>query len=119
LFSDFLDSYPDVTLHVANLGGTLPMVIERMDNVTLTRTPNQVLPSSKANRVHVDSSSLGPKSIELATAIFGADRILFGTDCPIFITERSLNAVTEANISDFDKKLILTDNAETLLTTYI
>jgi predicted TIM-barrel fold metal-dependent hydrolase len=119
LFSDFLDAYPGVTLHVANLGGTLPMVIERMDNVTLTRTPNQALPSSRANRVHVDSSSLGSKSLELAAAIFGADRIVLGTDCPIFLTERSLNAVTGANISDFDKKLILTGNAETLLASYI
>jgi predicted TIM-barrel fold metal-dependent hydrolase len=119
LFSDFLDDYPDITLHVANLGGTLPMVIERMDNVTLTRTPNRALPSSKAKRIFVDSSSLGSKSLELAVAIFGADRILLGTDCPIFLTERSLNAVTNANISDFDKKLISTDNAATLLSAYI
>ena len=60
VFSDFLDAYPDVSLHVANLGGTLPMVVERMDQVTLTRTPGDPAPSSYLKRVHVDCSSLGP-----------------------------------------------------------
>ena len=90
LFGDFLDAYPDLSLHVANLGGTLAMVIERMDNVTLTRTPDAPLPTSKAKKVHVDCSSLGPRSLELAVAIFGAERIVLGTDCPIFSTARSL-----------------------------
>jgi predicted TIM-barrel fold metal-dependent hydrolase len=89
-----------------------------MDNVSITRTPDAPLPSSKAGRVHVDCSSLGPRSIELATAIFGSDRIVFGSDCPIFITERSLNAVAEANISAADRALILSGNAEKLLAQY-
>jgi predicted TIM-barrel fold metal-dependent hydrolase len=118
LFSTFLDSYPDITLHVANLGGTLPMVIERMDNVSLTRTPNAPLPSSRVNRFHVDCSSLGPRSLELATSIFGANRIVFGTDCPIFSTEQSLNAVATANIKASEKQLILNDNARELLAIY-
>jgi len=118
LFSNFLDTYPDITLHVANLGGTLPMVIERMDNVSLTRTPDSPLPSSKANRFHVDCSSLGPRSLELAVAIFGANRIVLGTDCPIFSTEKSLNAVAKANIKGSEKQLILNDNAKELLDAY-
>ena len=118
LFSNFLDTYPDISLHVANLGGTFPMVVERMDNVSRTRTPNAVLPSSRANRIHVDCSSLGPRAIEIAAAIFGAEKILFGTDCPIFSTNQSLHAVNKANISDSDKRLILNDNAEQLLAVY-
>jgi len=115
LFSKFLDAYPDVSLHVANLGGTLPMVIERMDNVTLTRTPDKVLPSSLTNRFHVDCSSLGPRAIELAVAIFSAEKIVFGTDCPIFSAERSLNAVAEAKLGKKEKKLILEDNAKQIM----
>lgn len=118
LFSDFLDAYPDISLHVANLGGTLAMVIERMDNTALTRTPEAPLPSAKASRIHVDCSSLGPRSLELAAAIFGVDRIVFGTDCPIFSTEQSLNAVATADISEADRQRILTTNAEKLLAAY-
>ena len=94
------------------------MVIERMDNVSLTRTPDAPLPSSKANRFHVDCSSLGPRSLELAVAIFGANRIVLGTDCPIFSTEKSLNAVATANIKGSEKQLILNDNAKELLAAY-
>jgi predicted TIM-barrel fold metal-dependent hydrolase len=118
LFSNFLDAYPNISLHVANLGGTLPMVIERMDNVSLTRTPNEPLPSTRTNRLHVDCSSLGPRSLELAVAIFGANQILLGTDCPIFSTERSLDAIATANIKTSEKELILNDNAAGLLAAY-
>jgi len=115
LFSEFLDPFPEVSLHVANLGGTLPMVIERMDNVTLTRTPDKVLPSSRTDRFHVDCSSLGPRALELAASIFGVKKIVLGTDCPIFSTEQSLNAIAEANISKKDKNRILIENAQEIL----
>ena len=115
VFSDFLDAYPDVTLHVANLGGTLPMVVERMDQVTLTRTPEDPAPSSFLKRVHVDCSSLGPRAIEIAAAFYGTDKILFGTDCPIFMTDWSLDAVANTRLSDADKHAIREGNAARLL----
>ena len=119
LFSDFLDPYPDVSVHVANLGGTLPMVVERMDHVIKLRTDSEPLPSSRLRRVHVDCSSLGPRSIEMAVAMYGADRIVFGTDCPIFRTDWSLEAVHSANISQGDRDAILYRNAEALLASVI
>ncbi len=115
VFSDFLDAYPDVTLHVANLGGTLPMVVERMDQVTITRTPDDPAPSSFLNKVYVDCSSLGPRAIEIAAAFYGADKILFGTDCPIFLTDWSQDAVANANLSVDDKHAIREGNAACLL----
>ena len=119
VFSDFLDAYPDVSLHVANLGGTLPMVVERMDQVTLTRTPGDPAPSSYLKRVHVDCSSLGPRAIEIAAAFYGADKILFGTDCPIFMTDWSLDAVANSRLSDADKHAIREGNAARLLETLV
>jgi len=115
LFSDILDAYPDISVHVANLGGTLPMVVERMDHVIRLRTDNEPLPSSRLRRVHVDCSSLGPRSIEIAVAMYGADRIVFGTDCPIFRTDWSLEAVRTAKISELEREQILYRNAEALL----
>lgn len=115
LFSDFLDPYPGVSIHVANLGGTLPMVVERMDHVIKLRTSDEPLPSSRLRRVLVDCSSLGPRSIEMAVAMYGADRVVFGTDCPIFRTDWSLDAVRTARISQDDREAILHRNAEALL----
>jgi uncharacterized protein len=115
LFTDFLDPYPDVSVHVANLGGTLPMVIERMDHSVKLRTPEAPLPSSRARRVHVDCSSLGPRSLELAVAVYGADRIVVGTDCPIFRTDWTLQAISDANITEQQRDAIRGGNALELL----
>lgn len=115
LFSDFLDDYSNVTVHMANLGGTLPMVIERMEHVAETRGVDGARPMSRTKRLHVDCSSLGARSLELAVSIFGADRIVTGTDCPIFSTDWTLAAIRDARLNDADRQAILHGNAERLL----
>ena len=115
LFSDFLDDYGNLTVHMANLGGTLPMVIERMEHVAETRGMTGDRPMSRTKRLHVDCSSLGAYALEIAVAVFGADRIVVGTDCPIFSTDWTLKAISDARIEDSERKMILHENAERLL----
>lgn len=115
LFSEFLDDYSNVSVHMANLGGTLPMVIERMEHVAETRGIEGDRPMSRTKRLHVDCSSLGARALELAVSIFGADRIVMGTDCPIFSTDWTLAAIRDARIEDADRQAILHENAERLL----
>jgi predicted TIM-barrel fold metal-dependent hydrolase len=118
LFTGFLDPYPDVTVQVANLGGALPMVIERMDHAAKLRTPDAELPSGRARRVYVDCSSLGSRSIEIAAAVYGADRIVLGTDCPIFRTDWTLAAIAAASIAERRKAALRSGNAERLIAPY-
>ncbi len=115
LLSDFLDPYPDVTVHVANLGGTFTAVVERMDHVVQQRDPSRTLPSSRARRVWVDGASLGARALEQAVGLFGADRVLLGTDCPIFDTARTLAAVRQARLSEAEREQVLAGNAQALL----
>ncbi len=115
LFSEFLDAYPSVSVQVANLGGTLPAVIERMDNMAKLRTPGAALPSSRLRRVYVDCASLGPRAIELAAAFYGADRVVLGTDTPIFRSDWALAAVREARLTEEEREMILSGNAARLL----
>lgn len=115
LLSDFLDRWPDLPVQVANLGGTLPMVLERIDHAVALRDPDAPTPSAGAHRVHVDCASLGTRAIEIAVATFGADRVLFGTDCPIFSTRRSLDAVRDAALTADQRRAILETNAGALL----
>ena len=103
LMTDFLDDYADVPIHVANLGGTLPAVVERLDNLSMERTPDAPLPSTQLRKVHIDCSSFGPHTLELAAHFFGADLILLGTDCPIFRTDRSLAAIEAADLTAAEK----------------
>lgn len=113
--TDFLDRFPDVTIHVANLGGTLPAVIERMDHTIVARNPGALLPSTRMRRVHVDCASLGPRMLELAVAIYGHESIVLGTDCPIFLTDWTLGALRDANIDQSQRDAILGANASKLL----
>lgn len=112
LWGGFPDKYQGVTLHVANMGGTLPMVVERMDYTSRLRTHEPVLPSERVRNssVLVDCSSMGPIAITAAVACFGAKNILFGTDNPIYRSDWQLEAVQKARISDDDRQAILHDN---------
>jgi predicted TIM-barrel fold metal-dependent hydrolase len=113
-FSDYLNPYPAVTVQIANLGGTIPFLLERMDEVTRER-PGVPLPSMKPSHCYVDTASFGARAIELAVACFGADRIVLGTDCPIFDSARLLKALADARLDIDTLERIRFRNARDLL----
>ncbi|MFV2039287.1 MAG: amidohydrolase family protein [Acidimicrobiales bacterium] len=113
--SNFLDEYEDVPVQVANLGGSLPFVIERMDHVYALRHPELPLPSQNLKPVYVDTASMGPRALEMAVGTYGADRILFGTDIPIFDHTRCISATAQSRLGDPEKAMILKSNAAALL----
>ncbi|HYF16578.1 MAG TPA: amidohydrolase family protein [Ramlibacter sp.] len=115
LLSDVLAPYRNISVQVANLGGTFPAVLERMDHTIATRQPGMPLPSSRSCPVLLDCSSLGPRTLRLAAATFGVERIVLGTDCPIFDTEWTLRAVREAGLSAAEQELVLGKNARRVL----
>jgi len=115
MFGDLTERYPNVSFQVINLGGTLPYVLERLDEVSRLRTPDDPLPSSQARRVYVDSASLGPRALELAVKTYGADRIMLGSDFPIFTGDAPRRAVSEAAISEDDKQQILSGTADAVI----
>jgi predicted TIM-barrel fold metal-dependent hydrolase len=115
LLSDFLQPWRNITVQVANLGGTFPAVVERMDHMLALRDPARPMPSSRARAVWVDSASLGTQALEQAVAVFGADRVMLGTDCPIFDTARTLSGVQQSRLSAGDQAMVLHGNAAGLL----
>ena len=115
LLSDFLHPWRHVTVQVANLGGTFPAVVERMDHMLALREPGRALPSSRAHGVWVDCASLGPQALEQAVAVFGADRVVLGTDDPIFDTAKTLAGIAQSRLSQTDQARILHGNAAALL----
>lgn len=84
LLSDLLDAYPRVRFQVINLGGTVPFIIERMEAIARHRTPDSLFPTQRLRRLWFDSASLGPRALEMGVALYGADRVMLGTDWPIF-----------------------------------
>jgi predicted TIM-barrel fold metal-dependent hydrolase len=112
--TDFLKSFPNVTVLSHNLGGNIPFEIERMDHRTMIdMPPGTVLPSKKfrAAPVLVDCNSLGARAIELAAEVYGADKIVFGSDGTGFGMEWTQKAINEARLSEHDRDLIRHNNA--------
>ena len=115
--TDFLQEYPDVTVQCHNLGGNIPFEVERLDHISLDREPDISPPSVKIRNANVlvDCNSMGARSIERAVEVYGAHRIVFGTDGTEFGANWSRKAISDAKISDTDKELILSGNAQKIL----
>lgn len=113
--TDLMAPFSNVTVQVANLGGNMPFMIDRLDEVSRSRTPDEPLPSTRLRNVYVDTSTFGPRSVALAAQVFGADRVLVGTDHPIFSSERMFAAIAGAPLSEADRALIRSGNAARIL----
>lgn len=115
--TDYLDAYPDVAIHVHNLGGNIPYEVERMDHRSLLDTPDEELPSARfrRSRVYVDCNSFGPRAIEAGVRAYGAERIVCGTDGSAFGCDWTLKALREADIGEEARQMILSRNAEKML----
>jgi predicted TIM-barrel fold metal-dependent hydrolase len=115
--TDILAPYPGVTVVVHNLGGNLPYEVERMDHRCLLDTPDEELPSERFRRakVFVDCNSFGPHSIEAAVRLYGAERIVCGTDGTEFGTDWTHKALVDADIGAEAREQILHGNAAAML----
>jgi predicted TIM-barrel fold metal-dependent hydrolase len=115
--TDYLAPYPNVTVQVHNLGGNIPYEVERMDHRSLLDTPTEELPSSRFRKakVYVDCNSFGPRAIEAAVSLYGAERIVCGTDGSEFGCDWTRKALAEARISEEERQRILHGTAAALI----
>ena len=115
--TDYLAPYPDATIQVHNLGGNIPYEVERMDHRCLLDTPDEELPSSRFRKakVYVDCNSFGPRAIEAAVSLYGAERIVCGTDGTEFGVDWTGKALAEAQIGEEAREQILHRNAAAML----
>ena len=115
--TDVLAEYPDVTVVVHNLGGNIPYEVERMDHRSLLDTPEEELPSSRFRKakVYVDCNSFGPRAIEAAVSLYGAERIVCGTDGSAFGVDWTRKALEDAQIGEEARERILNRNAAAML----
>ncbi len=115
--TDFLADFPNATVVVHNLGGNIPFEVERMDHRSMLDTPDEELPSSRFRKsgVYVDCNSFGPRAIEAAVALYGADRIVCGTDGSEFGVDWTRKALLNARITEQERQSILTGNAAAMV----
>jgi len=117
-FSGFLDAYPDVTVQVAQLGGSggIGLVAEAVQQSADRNGVTDL--KAKFRNIYLDTGAggRGPEAIALATRVFGAEQILFGTD---YGAAASVVPVIEniehSPLTAEDRQKIFRDNARALL----
>lgn len=110
-FMPFINEFPEVSLILAHLGNGGRAAGDPSLQV-------QAIQASRHGNVYTDTSSarsMLPKLIEWAANEIGPDRILFGTDTPIYFAPAQRARIDHAALPDHQKRLILRDNAVTLL----
>jgi predicted TIM-barrel fold metal-dependent hydrolase len=81
--------HPDLRAVFAILAGGGPFQFERLQ----LRGPGPP-PEARAN-AYLDTSSYGPRSLDLCLAACGAGRLIFGSDFPVLDVDATLRAVAE------------------------
>ncbi|HMJ84591.1 MAG TPA: amidohydrolase family protein, partial [Vicinamibacterales bacterium] len=114
--TDFLDVYPDVTVQVAMMGGAISYVAEQIQMAG--EEAGRPVPPKRFRSVYLDTgqSGRGPRGIALAAKVFGADRILFGTDSgPTSLVPQTIASVKQAALTTEEKQQILVGNGRKLM----
>ena len=78
----------------------------------------RAIQESTAGNVYVDTSSarsIMPGLVEWAVSEIGAERILYGTDTPLYSASMQRARIDLADVTDEQKRLILRENAISLL----
>jgi len=115
ILSGMMDRWPDISWQVVNLGGTLPFIFERLDAIARHRNPEAPFPAHRLRDIWYDCASLGPRAVEAAVKLYGADRLLMGSDWPIFRDDPYETALAPAAIDAGLRAQLAGRNAQTLL----
>jgi predicted TIM-barrel fold metal-dependent hydrolase len=104
----FADRHPSVRLLLAHLGNGAGDPGGRPDLQV------RALQAAKHGNIWIDTSSARnvlPGLVEWAVREVGAERLLFGTDTPVYHTGMQRARIDSADIPDAAKRLILRENA--------
>jgi aminocarboxymuconate-semialdehyde decarboxylase len=86
VFGGVLAEFPRVRIVLVHCGGCVPMVTGRWERGHETGRPGvprlALAPVAAVRRFYVDALSHDPAVVDLAVSVFGADRLVLGSDWP-------------------------------------
>ncbi len=108
----FLDPYPDVTVQIAMLGGSSAFYAT-WAKLHGGKGPDQ---AALLRRVYFDTGVYGrdPHTIDFATRVVGADRLLFGSDFPLATTDKTTAVLQRSALATSDQHRIFVANGQAL-----
>ncbi len=126
ILSGWLERYPRIRTIVPHLGGPLPFLKQRVDDLyganmarDQSREPSaDELPSRRYRQLWFDTVNSHPPALRCACETFGANRILLGTDYPYLVGPRwepLVRYIEDAGLSKADTEAIYGGNAQALL----
>ncbi len=113
--------FPNVRIIVPHLGGTLPFLLQRLDDTPVRERPREGVdepPSRLVKRLWFDTVNSYPAALRCACEAYGADRLMLGTDWPYLVGPKFKRCVTyieESGLPKNDVEAILDKNAQALL----
>eukprot|EP00931_Biecheleriopsis_adriatica_P061234 TRINITY_DN36809_c0_g1_i2.p1 TRINITY_DN36809_c0_g1~~TRINITY_DN36809_c0_g1_i2.p1 ORF type:complete len:1089 (+),score=177.23 TRINITY_DN36809_c0_g1_i2:76-3342(+) len=100
----------------AHGGGAFPALLGRMDNAwrerSIARGKAQRPPREYVGRFHLDSACFDPAVLRLLLDVFGADRVMLGSDYPFPLGEQQIGSLAQTVGNKSDREAILWKNAE-------
>ena len=104
-FLAFANDFPSVKIIICHLGcGWDGDMTHQVRAIQLNKHDNMFSDTSSAKQI-------ASKFLEWSVREIGADRILYGTDTPLYFAPMHRCRVDNADLSDAQKRLILRDNA--------
>jgi aminocarboxymuconate-semialdehyde decarboxylase len=117
IYSGVFERYPDFPYIMAHTGGSLLVLLARLDNgyklFPDCRKYISQLPSVYARRLYYDTCAFDPEVLMLATRSVGSDHLLFGTDDPFI--DSDTRHVRVLNLDATDEVAVLGGNVIRLL----
>jgi len=112
--------YPNIKIIVPHLGGTLPFLMQRLDDAVGRQLragikPAVEKPSEAVRSFYWDTVNDYPPALRLACEAFGADHIMLGTDFPFILFKSCVEYVQKSGLPADDIDAILERNAARVL----
>jgi len=124
VLSGLIKHFPYVKVIVPHLGGTLPFLMQRLDDsfgrerARGTETGIDEPPTSYVRQLWFDTVNSYPGALRCAVDAYGADRLMLGTDWPYLVgpkLKRCVAYIEESGLPKTDIQAILDENARELL----
>jgi aminocarboxymuconate-semialdehyde decarboxylase len=114
--SALLDDFPGLSVHVAMFGGHLAWIAETLA-LRASGGTGAAAAAWPLRRIYVDTGILKPggQALRQAAAMFGEDRLVYGSDFPLFGTRQPLEAYTAGGLTSQLQERILHRNSAELL----
>jgi predicted TIM-barrel fold metal-dependent hydrolase len=121
IMSGVFEAYPDLKLIVPHTGGFVPFIRGRVGRMIDAWTSpddwTNLSDSSQVSfdKIYVDTVAHSPEALEYCLKVYGADKLLYGTDHPFAHFQVFNEMIDNLACSEADRELINHGNAERLL----